>query len=190
MKVQWQVSRSKRAERWSNLRAPRPARLPRTANTTTKIQPADSRYERGTSGGQVRRDQASSIRRQLSGIARLGSDGPRLGEFVAGAATAIHRYSPGLISTVASRRGSKDIDSQIGTGSVAEWSKAPVLKTGVRESAPWVRIPPDPPLFCEECFSACADAGFFRCFQGLRRWAVHLYPRKMPEIGLSEPIFS
>ena len=30
---------------------------------------------------------------------------------------------------------------------MAEWSNAPVLKTGVRESVPWVRIPPPPPLF-------------------------------------------
>jgi hypothetical protein len=30
-------------------------------------------------------------------------------------------------------------------GGVAEWSIAPVLKTGVRESVPWVRIPPPPP---------------------------------------------
>ena len=30
-------------------------------------------------------------------------------------------------------------------GGVAEWSNAPVLKTGVRESVPWVRIPPPPP---------------------------------------------
>ena len=28
----------------------------------------------------------------------------------------------------------------------AEWSKAPVLKTGERASVPWVRIPPSPPL--------------------------------------------
>jgi len=28
---------------------------------------------------------------------------------------------------------------------VAERFKAPVLKTGVRESVPWVRIPPPPP---------------------------------------------
>ena len=29
-------------------------------------------------------------------------------------------------------------------GWVAEWFKAPVLKTGVGESPPWVRIPPHP----------------------------------------------
>jgi hypothetical protein len=29
---------------------------------------------------------------------------------------------------------------------VAEWSIATVLKTVVRESVPWVRIPPPPPL--------------------------------------------
>ena len=32
-------------------------------------------------------------------------------------------------------------------GEVAEWSNAPVLKTGVAETSPWVRIPPSPPDF-------------------------------------------
>ena len=31
------------------------------------------------------------------------------------------------------------------TGGVAEWLNAPVLKTDVGESLPWVRIPPPPP---------------------------------------------
>ena len=31
-------------------------------------------------------------------------------------------------------------------GEVAEWFKAPVLKTDEGESPPWVRIPPSPPL--------------------------------------------
>src|ERR1700687_514127 len=31
-------------------------------------------------------------------------------------------------------------------GRVAEWFKAPVLKTGVPARVPWVRIPPLPPL--------------------------------------------
>ncbi|MEY8829324.1 hypothetical protein AB9K34_13095, partial [Sedimentitalea sp. XS_ASV28] len=43
----------KRAERLSNLRAPRPARLPKPKPMIIKIKPADSRYERGTEGGQV-----------------------------------------------------------------------------------------------------------------------------------------
>ena len=30
-------------------------------------------------------------------------------------------------------------------GEVAEWFNAPVLKTGVGESLPWVQIPPSPP---------------------------------------------
>jgi hypothetical protein len=29
---------------------------------------------------------------------------------------------------------------------VAEWFKAPVLKTGVPARVPWVRIPPLPPI--------------------------------------------
>ena len=33
---------------------------------------------------------------------------------------------------------------------MAEWFKAPVLKTGVRASAPWVRIPPHPPVYAEK----------------------------------------
>ena len=32
-----------------------------------------------------------------------------------------------------------------GIGGVAEWLNAPVLKTDVGESLPWVRIPPPPP---------------------------------------------
>src|SRR5690606_10691692 len=34
-------------------------------------------------------------------------------------------------------------------GRVAEWFKAPVLKTGVGASPPWVRIPPLPPNTAE-----------------------------------------
>ena len=33
----------------------------------------------------------------------------------------------------------------INPGGVAEWLKAPVLKTGRDESPSWVRIPPPPP---------------------------------------------
>ena len=38
-------------------------------------------------------------------------------------------------------------------GGVAEWSNAPVLKTGVRESVPWVRIPPPPPPYFLHVFN-------------------------------------
>ncbi len=37
-------------------------------------------------------------------------------------------------------------DSHSGLGRVAEWFKAPVLKTGVPARVPWVRIPPLPPV--------------------------------------------
>jgi hypothetical protein len=43
----------KRAGRLSNLRTPRSARLPNSKPTA--IKPKDSRYERGTTGGQVKR---------------------------------------------------------------------------------------------------------------------------------------
>src|SRR3569832_1461083 len=38
-------------------------------------------------------------------------------------------------------------DSHSGLGRVAEWFKAPVLKTGVPARVPWVRIPPLPPRY-------------------------------------------
>ncbi|CDI08349.1 protein of unknown function [Agrobacterium pusense] len=34
---------------------------------------------------------------------------------------------------------------------MSEWFKEPVLKTGVRESVPWVRIPPHLPLLFRIC---------------------------------------
>jgi hypothetical protein len=37
------------------------------------------------------------------------------------------------------------LDPRRSRGGVAEWSKAPVLKTGARSRGPWVRIPPPPP---------------------------------------------
>ena len=36
-------------------------------------------------------------------------------------------------------------------GGVAEWLNAPVLKTDVGESLPWVRIPPPPPSASPDC---------------------------------------
>ena len=36
-------------------------------------------------------------------------------------------------------------NTQPSVGGVAEWLNAPVLKTDVGESLPWVRIPPPPP---------------------------------------------
>ena len=37
-------------------------------------------------------------------------------------------------------------------GGVAEWLNAPVLKTDVGESLPWVRIPPPPPYFLKKLY--------------------------------------
>ena len=44
-------------------------------------------------------------------------------------------------------------------GRVAEWFKAAVLKTAVRATAPWVRIPPLPPdaHLLESFFFGCAE---------------------------------
>src|SRR3954453_17850448 len=36
--------------------------------------------------------------------------------------------------------------ARLPSGEVAEWSKAPHSKCGVRATVPWVRIPPSPPL--------------------------------------------
>ena len=44
---------------------------------------------------------------------------------------------------------SKKPNTQLRVGGVAEWLNAPVLKTDVGESLPWVRIPPPPPPTCK-----------------------------------------
>jgi hypothetical protein len=57
-------------------------------------------------------------------------------EVVAGMATTARLLSPALYD-----------------GRVAEWFKAPVLKTGVPARVPWVRIPPLPPVNCCPMFA-------------------------------------
>ena len=47
-------------------------------------------------------------------------------------------------------------------GGVAERPKAPVLKTGVRETGPWVQILPPPPQFAMETCKSASRAGLFR----------------------------
>src|SRR5690242_2305016 len=44
-------------------------------------------------------------------------------------------------------------------GRVAEWFKAPVLKTGVGETPPWVRIPPLPPADGVSLETAAVSSG-------------------------------
>ena len=56
-------------------------------------------------------------------------------------------------------------------GEVAEWSKAPHSKCGVRATVPWVRIPPSPPFF---------RSRQFRCAQRLRGGARKGGPRSRP----------
>src|SRR5215470_2550683 len=46
------------------------------------------------------------------------------------------------------------------SGEVVEWFKAPVLKTGVGASPPWVRIPPSPPTNLAG-FAPASAGGFF-----------------------------
>lgn len=76
-------------------------------------------------------------------------------------------------------------------GGVAEWSNAPVLKTDVGGSLPWVRIPPPPPLALTKAFSRSGCGRIFPLFSevmrvGLLTGAVS----KRPESVLSGPIFS
>ena len=52
---------------------------------------------------------------------------------------------------------------------MAERFKAPVLKTGVRESVPWVRIPPPPPLALAKAFSRSGGGRIFPLFSGVMR---------------------
>jgi hypothetical protein len=46
-------------------------------------------------------------------------------------------------------------------GQVAEWFKAPVLKTGEGVSSPWVRIPPCPPILAHPVFARYFSGDIF-----------------------------
>ncbi len=82
-----------------------------------------------------------------------------------------------------SRRGlseSRTTRYQTHVGGVAEWSNAPVLKTGVRESVPWVRIPPPPPPVLTRTASSTHD------FPNLRPFLPTVYERRTKRHVLSE----
>lgn len=61
-------------------------------------------------------------------------------------------------------------------GGVAEWSNAPVLKTGVRESVPWVRIPPPPPLIFLKSLSRSGCRRIFPLFSRVMREGLFTTP--------------
>ncbi len=67
-------------------------------------------------------------------------------------------------------------------GRVAEWFKAPVLKTGERESVPWVRIPPLPP-FRLRCHPAPSRTWLI--VQGLRRMFVSRCPMRSQQVHIT-----
>jgi hypothetical protein len=50
---------------------------------------------------------------------------------------------------------------------VAEWLKAPVLKTGKRESVSWVRIPPPPPIYLKLQFLPITLSDIFPFISGV-----------------------
>ena len=53
-------------------------------------------------------------------------------------------------------------------GEVPEWLKGPVLKTGVRASVPWVRIPPPPPQHNPLILNDCISSLLWRVFRGMQ----------------------
>lgn len=77
------------------------------------------------------------------------------------------RCAPGAAAQRAAPRAKPD-----GHGSVAEWFKALVLKTSVRGTVPWVRIPPLPPLALTKPFSRSGYGWIFPLFSGVMRAAL------------------
>ena len=57
-------------------------------------------------------------------------------------------------------------------GRVAEWFKAPVLKTGVPARVPWVRIPPLPPETVHQISPAITDKAETAALLGV--WLIQL----------------
>ena len=76
-------------------------------------------------------------------------------------------------------------------GGMAERFKAPVLKTGVGASSPWVRIPLPPPLAPPKAFSRSGCGRIFPLFSGVMWERLLTGPgARKAESGLSGPIFS
>ena len=61
-------------------------------------------------------------------------------------------------------------------GWVAEWFKALVLKTSVRGTVPWVRIPPHPPLAPAKAFSLSGYGRIFALFSRVMREGLSTCP--------------
>ena len=76
-------------------------------------------------------------------------------------------------------------------GGLAEWSIAPVLKTGGRESVPRVRIPEPPPLALQKLFSLSGCGRFFPLYSRVMREVLStgLRARRAQSV-LPGPIFS
>ena len=68
-------------------------------------------------------------------------------------------------------------------GRVAEWFKAPVLKTGVPSRVPWVRLPPLPPLsFARGRPSNPARAAYLRAIRRIKAsvsWYMRIQRRSI-----------
>ena len=64
-----------------------------------------------------------------------------------------------------------------GHGWVAEWSKAVVLKTTVRESVPWVRIPAHPLLFVSHWLALARIGSHWLGLTRFRSDTYRFYPR-------------
>lgn len=78
-----------------------------------------------------------------------------------------------------------------GVGGVAEWSNAPVLKTDVGVTLPWVRIPPPPPLARRKEFSTSGCDRIFRLFSRVMRAGLSTgLCASWRERSLSGPVFS
>ena len=74
---------------------------------------------------------------------------------------------------------------------MAERFKAPVLKTGVGASSPWVRIPLPPPLALAKAFSPSRCGQIFSLFSRVMRRELFTGRRALGHRGvLSRPIFS
>src|SRR5262249_45106511 len=60
----------------------------------------------------------------------------------------VHEYEPGgRMDRSSALKNSLRLAKRRPAGEVAEWLKAHAWKACVRESVPWVRIPPSPPVF-------------------------------------------
>ena len=138
----------------SRLSRPQPGETDPTPRAPAIISP---QWHKEKAAGPLRRNSPAKTRSEGNALRQSGAHQlRRMAEYSAGFRAGIAGRPEGNSATPAcqpvhargcrAERSARASANPDGHGSVAEWFKALVLKTSVRGTVPWVRIPPLPPI--------------------------------------------